>query len=91
MIKLMSEYVSPVLLELRGEKPRWLASHLVMAWVFCNIPMLSVAMTFQTMEEKAIAKNQMVRYRLICWVGEVVCIPSLIGLVIIRAIVGRAA
>lgn len=91
MIKLMSEYVSPVLLELRGEKPRWLASHLVMAWMFCNIPMLSVAMTFQTMEEKAIAKNQMARYRLICWVGEVVCIPSLIGLVIIRAIVGRAA
>lgn len=91
MIKFMSAYVAPVLLELRGEKPRWLASHLVMAWMFCNIPMLSVAMNFHTMEEKAIAKGRMRLYRVIGVLGEIVCIPSLVGLVAIRFIVGRRA
>lgn len=88
MIKKLAGYVEPLLVELRSKEPRWLASHLVMAWMFCSIPVLHMAMDLQEMEEKAIREFQDGKAKILGFIGEVLCIPNLLGLVVIRALVG---
>lgn len=88
MIKKLVGYVEPLLVELRSKEPRWLASHLVMAWMFCSIPVLYMAMDLQELEDKAAREHDTSREKLYGIIGEVVCLPNLLGLVAIRALVG---